>query len=231
MEPESVQTPSVQGLPSRYGRESLRRLRTELGCLIPLLLVFGLGTWLYAALVVYEPGIFSFGGLLVFGAPFCLLAAALVSEIMRAVRDRAQQAAAHIVPCFDRPLGLGPEDAPAGGYALARHCRFLEELAARRGVAPLTQLGLDDDLDDESPPWRDPQTGMTTVRSLLDEMSGPGTELAEAEKAAIRQELNVLEAALERAEQRGASFRLLLRTSRDTASQPGGLDPSTGSLS
>lgn len=231
MEPGSVQAPTAEELPSRYGREARRRLRVELGCLIPLLLVFGVGTWLYAALVVYEPGLFSFGGLAVFGVPFCLLTAALVSEIVRAVRNRAQQAATHIVPYFDRPLELGPEDAPAGGYVLARHSRFLGRLAAKRGVRPLTQLGIDDDLADEAPQWRNPEMGMTTVRSLLEGLSGSGIDLPDEEKAAVEKDLTALQSALERAVQRGASFRLLLRTSQDTGVDPGGVDPGTGSFS
>jgi hypothetical protein len=230
MEPESLQTPSVQGLPSRYGRESRRRLRAELGCLIPLLLFFGLGTWLYAALVVYEPSILGVLGLLVFGVPFCLFGSALISQTVRTIRDRTRRAAAHIVPYFDRPLELGPEDAPTSGFVLARHCRSLDAVAAKRGVTTLTGLGLDDDLSDESPRWRDPEKGLATVRALLDELDASPGSCGVTDREALRVELKKLELALVKAQQHGASFCLLLRISRDTRVRPGGVDLSTGSF-
>ncbi|MFN0053933.1 MAG: hypothetical protein ACKV0T_17275 [Planctomycetales bacterium] len=195
------------GFPGRFRRDRRETLRWSLGCLGPFLLASLIGGaastfayWSHAA-----PG--DLFRTLALGAFVCYFA----FLIWRAVAVASETA---IVPYFQRPLGGIVTF--SGGHRVARSCRRLDELAAQRGLTPLSAYGFNDDLQGEPLNWHPPEQGLATFDGLLAGIY----EVADSDvDKRLVEELTAMRDALEKAVVQRVPFCLLLRVGDSTNAQ------------
>jgi len=127
-----------------------------------------------------------------------------------------------LVPIF---LGKRPAAFKALGEVLAQELDALEQIAADRGLTPLSTFsdqrqvpddfdGAPEDLDDLIGPctdWFDPAIGAAAVARLIDVLRAPSVAAnGLAERDAVIEELTALKACLEKARHTDTKFRLTL---------------------
>jgi hypothetical protein len=133
-------------------------------------------------------------------------------------RIAAELKQVHVVPCFEHSLDLSWRGSAADhGYALAANCELLDVVAARCGVTAVSDLGINDDLDEKQAAWRPASEGTRTFAVLLAEVSKSAQH-----SDALSQDLKLMLEALRRAEEKGTGFCLALRTSDDLRVSPSG---------
>ena len=121
---------------------------------------------------------------------------------------------ARIVPCFQRPLGLGTASPFSRGAALARHCEELDKLASEMSVAPISAFGFGEN------EWHSAASGLDTITKLE-------TRVDDNE---VLQDLAAIEAALRRAVEQDVPFFFVLRSGFDRFISPVEMDRRKGSF-
>jgi hypothetical protein len=116
-----------------------------------------------------------------------------------------------IVPYFERDIP-GPDTFFRSGGALARNCRFLDDVVSESGLAPLTAFGFVDDFWRRRAPWYEAVDGLLTVSALRAKVSDCPRLVDEPE--AVVADLEHVEARLEEAARLGVRFCLHLRRDR-----------------
>ena len=175
--------------------------------------------WRSSALIVFVLGVPTLAlALYVYlrGGPLLVAAVAgaiSVYAVLAAVGQVWDCRHVRIIPYFERRVG--EIDTFLAGAALARSLLLLDELAAARGVTPLSAYGFGDDLRGEAVVWHMPDAGLQTVRTLAQALEAEPERLRDA--AAAQQDLARLEQALERAQVLGVRFALLLRHGNATS--------------
>jgi hypothetical protein len=123
--------------------------------------------------------------------PAAIVGALFVMRVLGAVGDRFatdhEHAQPRIVPYFPEK-SEGP-DTFFSGWAIARNCLRLDQLAEAAGVRPLSSFGFEDALYDRSQDWHPTADGLATCEALLaavraspESMSAPEPLLEELEK-------------------------------------------------
>lgn len=129
---------------------------------------------------------------------------------------------ARIVPYFEAKVP-GP-DTFVNGYALARHCRYLDALALNEDLDPISTFGFADSLRGEDARWHAPDQGLEAVEALLERLRRSPTLVPEPE--AVVEDLERLRHKLQEASRLGVRFCLHLRM--DWAYSPQEFDIRTG---
>lgn len=111
-----------------------------------------------------------------------------------------------IIPYFQRRVG--DIDTFVNGHAVARHLKWLDELALRDGNLPLSHFGFADDLLGETLVWHSVNDGLATVDRLLSRLTDDPDLLADCE--VLADDLRRIGHALERAQQQDIRFCLIL---------------------
>jgi hypothetical protein len=125
--------------------------------------------------------------------------------------------AVRIVPCFEKPVGLDWRGtAVESGHALAANSERLDSIAEDNGVVALTDFGLDDDISKQIE-WRSASEGLRTIAMLLERLS-----ISQPEDDSVRNDLRLLQGALEQAAIQDVGFCLVLRMSDDSRVTPSG---------
>lgn len=118
-------------------------------------------------------------------------------------------ASARLVPYFERSLNSKTREAFKRGFALAREFDGLECRASQLGVTPLSAFGFGDDMLGQAVVWHTADTGLKTVRALV------ASTQQEALASTLMEDLQALEAALEKAEAAAVGFSFVLRLGSD----------------
>ncbi|HYF50576.1 MAG TPA: hypothetical protein VEJ63_14285 [Planctomycetota bacterium] len=141
-----------------------------------------------------------------------LIAGWLLREYLRALRREG----CSIVPYFEREIG--GIDTFASGYAVARNCQRLDELAQRVGAEPLSEFGYEDDIHayflgvkafENRLKWFDATRGRVAISKLLGAVRADPSGFKDAD--AIIAELERIEHALRKAAAANVRFCLLCR--------------------
>ena len=114
-----------------------------------------------------------------------------------------------ILPYFQKGHVLDSVSTFLDGEALARNCVFLDDLARREGLEPLSDFGFADDLAGETPIWHDAGLGLATVVGLRAGLERDPAVLGET--SAVIADLAPVEANLREAARQGIPFCFLLR--------------------
>jgi hypothetical protein len=107
------------------------------------------------------------------------------------------------------PLNAAMWEAFKRGFALARGFDVLERRASQLGVAPLSAFGFGDDMLGQVVVWHTADAGLKTVRTLV------ASSQQEALDPNLLEDLQVLEAVLERAEVAAVRFAMVVRICSD----------------
>ena len=130
-----------------------------------------------------------------------------------------------MLPYFKKIPGverLGDIDTFLHGYAIARNCRALDTIAAELNLPELSDFGFQDDFYDHKggPTWHPPEEGLRTVAGLLEALRQEGAWkdwLDQPEE--VIADLQRVEAALEKARDKGVLFCFVLRITHSTNAQ------------
>ena len=158
------------------------------------------------------------------GALAAVAAAASLYFLRALIGGIRDTTAARIVPYFQARLGLDASSPFSRGAALARHCRSLDELGTRLGVAPISAFGFNDDAAGERVTWYLSSAGLETVVALKNHLQ------TAAHDEELLRDLAALEAALEEAAKQEVSFCFILRPGRDEFISPPEMDRREGSF-
>lgn len=118
-------------------------------------------------------------------------------------------ASARLVPYFERPLNSRTKEAFKRGFALAKKFEGLERRASQLGVAPLSAFGFGDDMLGQAVVWHAADAGLRTVRALVASCQ------QDALDPKLLEDLQAVEAALEKAEAAAVRFSFVLRLGSD----------------
>jgi hypothetical protein len=118
-------------------------------------------------------------------------------------------APARVVPYFERSLDFKMQGAFKNGFALAKGFDVLERRASELGVTPLSAFGFGDDMLGQLLVWHSTETGLKTVQALV------ASSHNEALDAKLLEDLQAVEAALERAAAKAVRFTLVVRIGAD----------------
>jgi hypothetical protein len=108
-----------------------------------------------------------------------------------------------LAPYFDKPIG--DIDTYSRGQAIASRCPELDDLAVREGVRTVSSFGFSDDFRGETLTWHDAADGIDTFVALKDVLSRTAPQ-----SVALRDELDLVINALEKARAKSARFCLLI---------------------
>ncbi len=131
-----------------------------------------------------------------------LLGAIWIYSVVVAIASRGDTAIARVLPYFPKKGPRVDADTFLSGLDLARNFQTLEVWARERGATPLSTFGWNDDLSGEALVWHEAWQGVESVTALLDH-----PELTPE----VREDLELLLSALQKAHDVGQPFCLLLR--------------------
>lgn len=157
-----------------------------------------------------EPSLVAILGLLGCGAAFTFFTTHFFEAVQQALICR-------IVPYFERTVADWPELNPSAfetGLHLARRCRWLDELAVREGVPPLSTYGFRDDRDGQRLVWHDAAEGVRTTGRLLSVVQQETTQ------GELLNDLERLHRYLLKAQAKEIRFCLVLRGGLDKIISP-----------
>lgn len=120
-----------------------------------------------------------------------------------------------VIPYFERRVGNTRTF--LRGRALARRWGRLEALARAEGVAPLSTFGFADDLRGGPVDWRPAAEGARTIRGLLRGLESNPIGSTPEELAELREDLEAIAEALDRAAASGVGFAFLLQHANATS--------------
>jgi hypothetical protein len=122
-----------------------------------------------------------------------------------------------IVPYFERTVAVWPDSTPSAfetGVHLARRCRWLDELAVREGVPPLSTYGFRDDRDGQRLVWHAAADGVRTAERLISVVQKGTTQ------GDVLNDLERLHRYLLKAQAKGIRFCLVVRGGLDRMISP-----------
>jgi hypothetical protein len=217
MNPDVVEPEYYHGYPGRHRHGIASGISWALGCSSPFVLLAGTGALFHGLAFLYDRSLLSALGFLVCGGFLALFLWGLIAGILDSFKAR-------IVPYFRQYIG--DIHTFSGGEALARNCRQLDQLANDLHLTTLSAFGFNDDQAGEQVAWHDPGQGLETVTGLLRKVREQPNALADAE--AVAAELDNLAAALRKAQEKGVSFCLILRSGMDRFISPVEMDSRQG---
>jgi len=198
-----------RGYPGRLRRDRRADLFVSLGCSGSLTLAAVVGIVLDVIFLKFFEFQWTLIASLVGLIGFACFTVRLFFEMRGKIED------AHVVPYFRQPLG--GIDTFTRGYAVAKSCQELDEIAVVSGITPLSAFGFNDDLNREELVWHAPERGLETIRVLLSRLraSSPGRP----DEEQLIEELNAMAEALNKAAELAVPFCLFLRVVTGTCAQ------------
>lgn len=128
------------------------------------------------------------------------------------------RSSALIAPYFEKRLledpalpGRPDTDPFKRGKALAKQCRQLDGLAVSRQVYALSHFGFADDFEGEEVTWHGAGDGIRSMAGLLGGLDGSALAFA----GEVKEDLQSIAGALQRAQKQEVRFCLILRNGRD----------------
>ncbi len=199
--PPAAASPDLRNYPERYHVTVRQCLRASL---------WAMGVTGLVALTLDLAAVFANGPLFLAALASAVF---LVFGLLASVGAMIDCRTARVMPYFRRHVG--EIDTFLAGEALARHLPFLDDLAARCDLPPLSAFGFADDLNGETLTWHNPSEGLRTVLRLRNSLQ----ELPEdvLDHLAVLEDLQKLEQALQRAEAQDIPFCLLFRHGNTTS--------------
>jgi len=108
---------------------------------------------------------------------------------------------------------LGDIDTFLHGYAVARNCQVLDNMAAQLNLRELSDFGFNDDFRGERPTWHPPEAGLPTITGLRQSISrkGAGEENSLDKLEEVIADLERIDTALCKARDKNVPFCFILR--------------------
>jgi len=176
------------------------------------------GVLCYGAWLSDDTSVVAVLGLMGCGAAFTFFTTHFFGAVEQAMICR-------IVPYFERTVAGWPELKPSAfetGLHLARRCRWLDELAVREGVPPLSAYGFRDDRDGQRLVWHDAAEGVRTTGRLISVVHQDTTQ------GELLNDLERLHRYLLLAQAKGIRFCLVVRGGLDKIISPVEMDSRKG---
>ncbi len=116
---------------------------------------------------------------------------------------------------------LGDIDTYLHGYAVARKCQVLDNMAAQLNLRELSDFGFNDDFRGERPTWHPPEAGLPTITGLRQRLrrKGAGEENSLDKLEEVIADLERIDTALCKARDKNVPFCFILRTTHSTNKQ------------
>lgn len=118
-----------------------------------------------------------------------------------------------LVPYFEQSLNSTTQKAFQQGFALAKEFDGLERRASQLGVTPLSAFGFGDDMLGQVVVWHDASDGLETLRALV------ASSRQRTLDPNLLEDLQTLEAALEKAEVAAVRFSFVVRLGSENGIQ------------